>query len=169
MTHPIVELAKRAVEEHVKHGKTIQPPETLTPEMKERAGVFVCIKKHGRLRGCIGTFMPLFRNVAEEAIRNAIGASSEDPRFPHVSKEELPDLVYSVDVLSAPEKVDDIKKLDPKKYGVIVESNRRKGLLLPDLEGVDTVEEQIGIARMKAGIPLLEDIDIYRFEVRRYG
>lgn len=166
--HPVVELAKKAVEEYVKNRRVISVPETLTPEMRERAGVFVSIKKHGQLRGCIGTFVPSCKNVAEEIIRNAICSATEDPRFPPVQEEELDDLSYSVDILSQPEKVKDLNDLDPKRYGVIVASGGRRGLLLPDLEGVDTVEEQIRIARLKAGIFEGEKIDIFRFEVRRY-
>lgn len=166
--HPVVELAKKAVEEYVKNKRIISVPDTLTPEMKERAGVFVCIKKYEQLRGCIGTFMPSCKNVAEEIIRNAICAATEDPRFPPVQEDELDKLSYSVDILSQPERVNDIKELDPKRYGVIVASGGRRGLLLPDLEGVDTVQEQLRIAKLKAGIFENERIDIFRFEVRRY-
>ncbi len=166
--HPVVELAKTAVEEYVRNRRVIPPPEVLTPEMKEKAGVFVCLKKHGQLRGCIGTFMPACRNVAEEIIRNAVSAVSEDPRFLPVSEEELASLQYSVDILSPPERICDRGKLDPKRYGVIVARKEKKGLLLPDLEGIETVEEQIRIAMMKAGIGPDEEVDIYRFEVRRY-
>ncbi len=166
--HPLVELAKRAVEEYVKNNKVIPVPEILTLEMKEKAGVFVSIKKHGQLRGCIGTFMPTCENVASEIIRNAICAATEDPRFPPVHEDELKDLTYSVDVLSPLEKVANIRELDPKRYGVIVCSGYRKGLLLPDLEGVDTIEEQLRIAKLKAGIVEDEKFDIFRFEVRRY-
>lgn len=166
--HPVIELAKKAIEEYVKSSKVISPPEILTPEMRERAGVFVSIKKHGQLRGCIGTFMPFCKNVAEEIIRNAICSATEDPRFPPVQEHELKDLTYSVDILTPPQKIKDLAELDPRRYGVIVASGGRKGLLLPDLEGVDTVEEQIRIARLKAGILEDEKVDIFRFEVRRY-
>ncbi len=166
--HPLVELAKEAVEEYVLRRKVIPCPELLTPEMKEKAGVFICLKKHGQLRGCIGTFMPCRENVAEEIIRNAICSATEDPRFSLVTKDELPHLTYTVDVLSSPEKIAGVRDLDPRKYGVIVARGGLKGLLLPDLEGVETAEEQIRIAKMKAGIELDEDVDLYRFEVRRY-
>jgi len=165
---PLVELAKRAVEEFISKRKVIRPPDHLTPLMCEKAGVFVCLKKEGQLRGCIGTFLPCCGNVAEETIKNAICAATEDPRFSLVTKEELPFITYSVDVLSPPEKISDPKELDPKKYGVIVVKGGMKGLLLPDLEGVETVEEQVRIAKMKAGIDLAESADIYRFRVRRY-
>lgn len=167
--HPLVELAKRAVEEYVSRGKTLLLPDTLTPEMRERAGVFVCLKREGQLRGCIGTFLPSCGNVAEEILRNAICAATEDPRFLPVSKEELPSLHYSVDILTAPEKVRGREDLDPRRYGVIVVSRGMRGLLLPDLEGINTVDEQIRIAKMKAGIGPGDPADLYRFEVRRYS
>lgn len=166
--HPLVRLAREAVESCIRQGK-IPQPEELTPEMKERAGVFVSIKKFGELRGCIGTFEPTRTNVAEEVIANAISSATRDPRFPPVNTAELPYLSYSVDVLTKPEPVKDLSQLDPKRYGVIVESGWRRGLLLPDLEGVNTVEEQISICRQKAGILPHEPIKLYRFEVRRYS
>jgi AmmeMemoRadiSam system protein A len=143
-------------------------PQELTEEMKQRAGVFVSLKKHGQLRGCIGTFEPTRQNIAEEIVRNAISSATGDPRFSPVGEEELPDLEYSVDVLTSPEPVINRSELDPKKYGIIVESGYRRGLLLPDLEGVDTVEEQISICRRKAGIAEDEPVNLYKFEVRRY-
>jgi len=164
---PLVELAKNTVETFVKEGE-ITRPEKLTPEMKKKAGVFVSIKKFGELRGCIGTFEPDKDNVAEETVTNAISSATRDPRFPPVAPSELKDLSYSVDVLTSPEPVDSVDQLDPKKYGVIVESGWRKGLLLPDLEGVDTVEYQIDICRQKAGIAPNEPVKLYRFEVKRY-
>lgn len=166
--HSLVHLARKAVEQHVLSGKTIAPPEHPSPEMKVKAGVFVCIKLNGQLRGCIGTFSPCTENVACEVIHNAISAATCDPRFPPVSKKELPELEYSVDVLTPPEKVPGRKDLDPKKYGVIVKQGEQRGLLLPDLEGVDTVDEQVRIASMKAGIRAGEPVELYRFEVKRY-
>jgi AmmeMemoRadiSam system protein A len=165
--HPVVELAKETVESYIREGKKPQPKE-LTPEMRERAGVFVSLHEHGQLRGCIGTFEPTQDNVAEEIIANAISSSTRDPRFPPVNESELDDLEYSVDILTKPEPVTDINQLDCKKYGVIVESGWKRGLLLPDLEGVDSVEEQIAICRLKAGISASEPIKLYRFQVRRF-
>jgi len=165
--HPVVRLAKEAVESYVRAGKTPKPKE-LTPEMGERAGVFVSLHKHGQLRGCIGTFEPTKDNVAEEIMANAISSSTGDPRFPRVTASELDDLEYSVDILTRPEPVTDINQLDPKTYGVIVESGWKRGLLLPDLEGVDSVEEQIAICRLKAGISASEPVELYRFQVRRF-
>jgi AmmeMemoRadiSam system protein A len=166
--HPIVALARDTVEKYVKEGKKPAPPRTLTPEMKEKAGVFVSIHKLGDLRGCIGTFDPYEKNVAEEVIHNAVSAATQDPRFDAITPDELEDLDYSVDVLTSPEQVEDMSKLDAKKYGVIVESGWRRGLLLPDLEGVGTPAEQIAICRQKGGIGPKEPVQLYRFEVKRY-
>ena len=163
----MVKLAKEAVESYVRTGRMPKPRE-LSPEMRERAGVFVSLHKHGQLRGCIGTFEPAKDNVAEEVIANAVSASTMDPRFPAVTESELDDLEYSVDILTAPEPVTDIGQLDPKTCGVIVESGWRRGLLLPDLEGVDSVEEQIAICRLKAGISAGEPVNLYCFQVRRF-
>jgi len=165
--HPIVKLAKETVESYIREGKTPQAEE-LIPEMKERAGVFVSIHKHGELRGCIGTFEPTKDNVAEEVITNAISSATKDPRFPPVAVSELDDLEYSVDILTEPEPAKNMGRLDPKKYGVIVESGFRRGLLLPDLEGVDSVEEQVAICRLKACISAGEPVKLYRFQVRRF-
>ena len=169
--HPLVQLAKETIENYVRHGEAIQPPKELPTEMEKRAGTFVSIHKQGMLRGCIGTIEPTKANVAQEVIQNAISAATRDPRFPPIGPEELADLDIKVDVLGEPEPVDGLEKLDPRRYGVIVKSarDRRRGLLLPDLEGVDTVEYQVDIARRKAGIRPGEPIELYRFEVVRYA
>jgi AmmeMemoRadiSam system protein A len=165
--HPLVKLAKDTIENYVRNG-TIPRPNELTPEMVERSGVFVSLKVGGLLRGCIGTYEPAKANVAEEVITNAISSATRDPRFPPVTPDELSDLEYSVDVLTSPEPVKSEAELDPKRYGIIVESGKRKGLLLPNLEGVDTVARQIEICRSKAGIPSHERVKLYRFKVKRY-
>jgi AmmeMemoRadiSam system protein A len=167
--HPVVELAREAVEEHVRTGRVIEPPSGLSGVLAERAGVFVSLKKHGQLRGCIGTITPVTSSVAHETVRNAVAAATQDTRFLPVDIGELEGLEYSVDVLTPPEPVREKSQLDPGKYGVIVSKGTRKGLLLPDLKGVETVEEQLRIASLKAGIdPHGEDIRIERFEVMRY-
>lgn len=167
--HPIVELAKRTVEEYTKTGRETEPPSELDGVMARKAGVFVCLKKHGQLRGCIGSIEPVTENVAKEVIKNAIFAAAQDPRFFSIQEDELGHLEYTVDVLTTPEPVIDRRDLDPKRYGVIVKQSRRRGLLLPDLEGVNTVEEQLSIAMSKAGIdPDEENVTIERFEVIRY-
>jgi AmmeMemoRadiSam system protein A len=148
-------LAKRSVENYVKRGKIISPPLNLPKEMlTKKAGVFVSLhKKSGELRGCIGTFLPTKPNIAKEIIANAISAATNDPRFPPVSQEELKELIYSVDILSAPKDVLDIKDLNPKKYGLIVSTpDGKRGLLLPDIPGVNTPQEQFQICCFKAGI-----------------
>jgi len=164
-----VRLARETIENYIKQGKIITLPLGLPEEMtNQKAGVFVSLKKNGNLRGCIGTFMPTQENIAQEIIKNAISAAVDDPRFSPVNISELEDLAISVDVLSVPEEVKDISQLGPKKYGVIVSSGYKKGLLLPDLEGVDTVEYQIDIAKRKAGIYPGEKVKLYRFEVKRF-
>jgi AmmeMemoRadiSam system protein A len=164
----LVKLAKDTVDAYITRGEIIEPPESLTPEMENKAGVFVSIHKKGALRGCIGTFEPSEQNVAREIIVNAISSATRDPRFSSIDPEELDLLDYSVDVLSDPEPVEEEDQLDPKKYGIIVEFGYHRGLLLPDLEGVDTVEQQIDICRQKAGIPSSRKVNLYRFEVKRY-
>jgi len=164
-----VRLARETIENYIKHGKIITPPLGLLEEMiNQKAGAFVSLKKYGDLRGCIGTFMPTQKNIAKEIIKNAISAAVDDPRFSPVNVSELEDLSISVDVLSVPEEIKDISQLDPKKYGVIVSSGYKKGLLLPDLEGVDTAKEQVDITKRKAGIYPDEKVKLYRFEVKRY-
>lgn len=166
--HPLVELARKTVEAIAGGGK---PPKPELPAEFDgvRSGVFVSLKKHGDLRGCIGTFMPVEKDIASEIVRNAVAASTEDPRFEPVDESELGEITYSVDVLSPPEPVRNPAELDPRRYGVIVSKGQRRGLLLPDLEGVDTVEKQIEIAMMKAGlVPSVDEVSIQRFEVKRY-
>lgn len=164
-----VQLARRTIEEYVRTGKKIPIPGGLPKEMRDgRAGVFVSIKKEGRLRGCIGTIQAVRRSIAEEIIENAVSAAVHDPRFSPIGPEELDKLSISVDVLGDTEKIDSPDKLDVKRYGVIVTKGYKRGLLLPNLEGVDTVEEQIAIAKQKAGIGEHEKAGLERFEVVRH-
>lgn len=162
-----VKLAWESIRYFLDHGKIMKTPHDLLPELKSRAGAFVSLHKFGALRGCIGTFLPCYDNVAEEIIHNAKAAACDDPRFPPLSARELSDLTISVDILSTPEPAS-LSDLDAKKYGVIVEKGTRRGLLLPDLDGVDTPEEQIAIAKRKAGIGPEESVKLYRFRVKRY-
>jgi len=185
--HQLVELAKKAVETFVREEKIIPLPKDILEEfLKEKAGTFVTIEKNGQLRGCIGTYLPIRKNIAEEIILNAIAAATEDYRFGPVKKEEFPFLSYTVYILSEPELTKDISELDPKKYGIIVKTApitypngtdvvfnghfiSKTGLLLPDLKGVDKIEQQISIACQKGGIdPKREKILIYRFIVKKY-
>ena len=136
---------------------------------QQRAGVFVSLKSAGRLRGCIGTFMPEQGDVLREIMVNAVRAATEDPRFYPVGREEVDELTISVDVLSEPEPVSTLEQLDPKRYGVIMVAGRRRSLLLPDLEGVETVEEQLVILRQKGNIAEEETVALFRFTVSRYG
>jgi AmmeMemoRadiSam system protein A len=167
--HPYVELAKKTVEEYVRNGRVPALPAEIPSEMQRRAGVFICLKIAGQLRGCIGTFHPYRDSLYEEIIHNAISAATEDPRFSLVRPDELADIVYTVDILSEPQRISDISELNPKIYGIIVSKGSRRGLLLPDLEGVDTVEEQLRITKMKASIsPRDTDVEIDKFFVERY-
>ncbi len=169
--HPFVRWAIKVIEARVKNGISIEPdPERLPEDLfTTRAGVFVTIHTvKGELRGCIGTFLPSTSNLAYEIMQNAISAALEDPRFEPVNSDELDSLVVCVDVLSTPEEVKTKEELDPALYGVIVESGWKRGLLLPDLEGVESVEEQLHIARLKAGIRHGEKVKLYRFKVKRY-
>ena len=164
-----VRLAWMTVEEYVRYGTTPQLPDCLPAEMLSgRAGTFVSIHENGSLRGCIGTISPTTDNIAGEIIQNAVSAAARDPRFSPVTEEELPFLDISVDVLGAPEPVHSMDELDVKRYGVIVTSGRKRGLLLPDLEGVDTVEQQVAIAAQKGGIRDGERKTLQRFEVIRH-
>lgn len=174
---PYVKLARATIEQFIKTGRKLKFPADLPaglaealPEeaTKERAGAFVSVHKNGMLRGCIGTIGPVQDSIAEEIISNAISAVSRDPRFERVREDELELLEINVDILGKPENIDGPDQLDVKRYGVIVSCGARKGLLLPDLEGVDTVEEQIDIARRKGGISPNDDYRLQRFEVVRY-
>lgn len=172
-----VKLALRAIEEKIECGHTLKFEE-YKEEIDDnkwiqeveglQAGAFVSLYKKGELRGCIGTVEPLENHIGEEIIKNAIEAAFFDPRFLPVEREELDKLAISVDVLRQKEAVESIEELDPQKYGVVVESEGRRGLLLPDLEGVNTPDEQLDIAMKKAGIIDGEKMKVYRFEVLRY-
>ena len=166
---PFVRLARASLESYVRQRQVIQVPEGLPAELTQRrAGAFVSIHKHGQLRGCIGTIAPTRESLAEEIIHNAISASTRDPRFYPVTPDELDDLEINVDVLGEPEEIRSEAELDVKRYGVIVSNGLRRGLLLPDLEGVDTVAQQVAIARQKAGIGARELVKLQRFEVVRH-
>lgn len=166
---PYVALARKTLEAYVREGRKIPVPGGLPSEMLEdRAGVFVSIKKYGQLRGCIGTISAVRKNIAEEIINNAISAGTQDPRFDPVEPNELGNLTYSVDILMKPEAISSMSELDVLKYGVIVRSGMRSGLLLPNLEGVETPERQVAIALQKAGIRQDEKYKMERFEVVRH-
>jgi len=167
--HKLVKLAKDTVELYIKERKIFKPDlEEYKEYINVKKGVFVTLHKENNLRGCIGTYSPVRNNILEEIIMNAISSSTEDPRFPPVSVKELPFIEYSIDILEIPEKVKNIDELNPKEYGVIVVKGFRRGLLLPDIESVETVDEQLRIAKLKAGInPLDNNVEIYKFKVTR--
>lgn len=163
-----VEWAWKTLKEYFYKGRLLEIKKDFPEDLKEKAGCFVTLhKKDGSLRGCIGTITPTKETLAEEIRDNAIASALRDPRFPIVKKEELEELVINVDVLEKP-KGTTVDELDPKEYGVIVEKGWRKGVLLPDLEGVDTVKKQLSIVLRKAGISPEEDYKIYKFKVNRY-
>ena len=170
--NPYINLAKLAVETFVRENKIISPPRSLPNDFfKNKAGVFVTIYKNGQLRGCVGTYLPTQENIAKEIISSAVFAA-QDPRFLPIAKDELGSLSYEVSILSKPEPIKSLAELDPKKYGVLVKaaSSGKSGLLLPDLEGVDTIEKQIAIACQKAGIdPEKEEFSIYKFSTKKYN
>ncbi len=182
--NPYINLAKQSIENYIKTGAIIKLPKDLPKEFYNRkAGVFVTIKKDNELRGCIGTFLPTRKNIGEEIISNAISAATQDYRFSLIGQNELPELDYEVSILSEPEQIEMTENptefseekfrqagLDPKKYGIIVKTNNgRSGLLLPDLEGVNSVEKQISIACQKAGINYgMDKIILYRFTVEKH-
>lgn len=165
--HPNVEFAERSIRHYITKGKPLPCPADISEDLRQTAGAFVSIKKKKKLRGCIGTIKPRQENLACEIIQNAISAATKDPRFSPVAQEELDDLTISVDVISPLEKVDNISQLDAKIYGVVVKTDGKQGVLLPDLEGVESPEEQIQICRMKANIKNDELVELYRFTVKR--
>ena len=166
---PYVSLARQSLETYIRTGRKISVPEGLPEEMLDtQAGAFVSIHKFGKLRGCIGTIEGVRDSVAEEIINNAISASTEDPRFSPITEDELKWLEINVDVLGEAEYIYSMDQLDVKRYGVIVSKGYRRGLLLPDLDGVDTPEQQVAIAKQKAGIRPDEEVKLQRFEVIRH-
>ena len=167
-SHPLVALAAHSVKHHLEKGQTLPCPNPLPKEMKIQAGAFVSIKKNRLLRGCIGTIQPKYANLAEEVIQNAIKAANEDPRFPPIEKKELQELTISVDVLSPPEKIDRVQFLDVNCYGLIVRDKSRQGLLLPNLENIKTVDQQLKVCLKKGGIKKNDPYEMFRFEVKRF-
>jgi len=169
--HPLVKLAAEAIATYLSGQGVIDPPETLFAEMPEarmRAGVFVCLKREGELRGCVGTTEPAHVTLAVEVIQNAIGSATRDPRFAPVQESELDDLEISVDVLGPAELVLDLSGLDHRRYGIILQSVTRHSVLLPDIDGVNSVAEQMEVARKKAGLGADDPVEIRRFQVKRY-
>jgi len=168
--HPLVQLARATIETYVRDRRKLKPAEAPAPIEGGQAGVFVTIHtaSTGDLRGCIGTISPTEPILAQEVINNAIAAATRDPRFQPVRPAELDDLEIDVSVLYPPEPIDSPDQLDVRQYGVIVERSHRRGLLLPDIPGVDDVATQVRYARMKAGIGEKEKVDLYRFRVEKH-
>ena len=166
--HPLVDLAIRSVKHYLENGEFLPCPNPIPKEMQTQAGTFVSIKKNGLLRGCVGTISPRYDNIVEEVIKNAIKAAKEDPRFPAIKKNELNELTFSVDVLTPPEKIGNTKLLDVNHYGLIVKQGEKRGLLLPNLENIKTVEQQLKVCLKKGGIKEAENFELYRFKVNRY-
>ncbi len=165
-----VDLASKTIRKYLEDGKVLETDNACDELQNKHAGCFVSIHKKStnELRGCIGTILPAYKNLAAEIIGNAISACN-DSRFEPLAKNEINDLDIAVDILSEPEPINSEKSLDPKKYGVIVKANDgRTGLLLPDLEGIDDASYQIAIARNKAAILPEEPVYLYRFTVDRY-
>jgi AmmeMemoRadiSam system protein A len=163
-----VKWARLTLENYIKQGSLPELPLEYEQLRDTSAGVFVSLKKHGQLRGCIGTIEAAYDDIAAEIQANAISAATHDPRFPAVQADELDQLAYSVDILGKAEPCTR-EDLDPAQYGVIVSRGARRGLLLPALEGVNTVDGQLNIALQKAGIKPGEDYNIQRFKVTRYS
>jgi len=166
--HEIVSLARAAIETYVRTGAHLDPAPVGGIVLPSRAGVFVSLYAHGMLRGCIGTVAPVASTLAEEIVAHAILAATADPRFPAVTAEELSELEITVDVIRSIEPCD-ADDLDPSRYGVIVSAGNRRGVLLPALPGIDTADQQVAIARRKAGIPPGERVDFRRFKVDRHA
>src|SRR5205807_1231507 len=166
------ELARLTIETYIRDGTVIDPPPNPQGVLATKAGVFVTLRTlDDRLRGCIGTIEPVRLNVGEEIIHNSISAATRDPRFAPVSDNELPDLNYGVDVLSSPEPARGPEDLDPSIYGVIIETidGSRRGLLLPRIEGIESVEDQWLAVHSKAGIRPGTPVRVERFKVTRFG
>lgn len=168
--HPLVRLARATIEHYVQDKHRLTPGEAPAPIAGEPAGVFVTLhtRSTGELRGCIGTISPTEKSLIQETINNAIAAATRDPRFPPVRPAELDDLVIDVSVLYPPEPIKSEAELDPKRYGVIVQRGRQRGLLLPDIEGIDDVKTQLWYARRKAGLGDSEPVELFRFRVEKY-
>jgi AmmeMemoRadiSam system protein A len=164
----VLALARDAVERYVRSGLVAERPPDAPEALSRPSGVFVTLRVRGRLRGCVGTLAPARADAAAEIVACAIAAASTDPRFPPVRPDELTDLHYEVDVVGFVETVAGPGELDPKVYGVLVEAEGRRGVLLPDLEGVESVERQIEIARAKAGLAADVVVRLSRFRVHRF-
>ena len=166
--HALVSLARRAILHYLTTGEHLKSTDELSIAWQTPAGAFVSLTQHGKLRGCIGTCMATQLSLVHEIIQNAVAAATADPRFPPIRLNDLAEMDISVDVLSPPEKIASDAQLDPRRYGVIVRSGTRRGVLLPDIPQVTTAAQQLAISHRKAGIRPDEPVELYRFEVMRY-
>ncbi|MDE3076342.1 MAG: AmmeMemoRadiSam system protein A [Chloroflexota bacterium] len=169
LTAQIVALARASFQAYARSSRRLLLPLDLPPAFQQQRACFVTLRLDGKLRGCVGTIVPTRQTLAHEIVENAIGAASRDYRFTPVTVADLPGIVCSVDVLSAPEPVTSRDMLDPASYGMVVIQGQRVGVLLPALPEVTTPEQQYEICLQKAGISTQTDIGIYRFEVVRYA
>lgn len=167
--HVYVKLAYDVIKSELEENYSFEKEKySLDEKFKIKRSCFVTLhKQDNSLRGCIGTIEPYYDNLYQEIYHNAISAAFKDPRFPPVTKEEFSNISISVDVLGELKKVKSIEELDPNKFGIVIKKDYRRGVLLPNLEGVDSVEKQIEITKMKAGIQS-NDYEIFKFEVNRY-
>lgn len=165
-----LKLARQAIETYLRTEKTIFPLSQIPEQFQKKAVVFVSLHKEGGLKGCAGTYLPTKENIAQEIIENAIIAATQDPRFSPVEVEELENIDISVYILTEPEPVNSLHELDPKRYGLIVSKDWQRALVLPDLEGIDTVDRQLEVAKQKAGLSEvpLDQLSIQRFTVKHY-
>ena len=166
--HPLVKLAFRSVEHFIETSKPLPCPDPLPKDLKQNAGTFVSIKKEGKLRGCIGTMMPKYKNLAEEIIQNAVQAANEDPRFDPINKSELSQLTFSVDVLTPLEKIENLKEHDTKRFGLVIKGKGKQGLLLPDLDIIKSADQQFTVCLKKGGFKENDTYELFRFEVKRF-
>ena len=166
--HPLVKLAISSVEHFIETGESLPCPEPLPKYLNQNAGTFVSIKKKGALRGCIGTITPKYKNLAEEVIQNAVRAANQDPRFDPIEKIELAGLIFSVDVLTPLEKIENLKGHDIKKFGLMVKGKEKEGLLLPNLDIIKSADQQLKVCLKKGGFKENDAYELFRFEVKRF-
>ncbi|PIQ96039.1 MAG: AmmeMemoRadiSam system protein A [Nitrospinae bacterium CG11_big_fil_rev_8_21_14_0_20_56_8] len=166
--NPFVTLAQDSIRYYLDHSQPLPCPEELPEELRRKAAAFVSIKKGRELRGCIGTLTPTRPSLAEEIIHNAISAATRDPRFSSVTREEIPYLAVSVDVLTPMEEISGLSGHDTRRYGLVVKCGDRQGVLLPDLEGIDDARDQLGYCLRKGRVGENENYQMFRFEVQRF-
>ena len=166
--HPLVKLAIQSVEHFIETGKALPCPDPLPDNPKQNASTFVTIKNQDSLRGCVGTMTPKYKNLAEEIIRNAIRAANDDRRFDPIQKRELPSLIFSVDVLTQPEKISNLEEHNVKQFGLIVRGEGKQGVLLPDLDKIKSANQQFEVCIKKGGFTDNDTYELFRFEVKRF-